>query len=89
MTEAETALTDFRKENVTGVESGVKEVGAMLMTIHKAMGDCDIVDHLKKLEAMASIFESPITFAYHLGKDIMVNGIDIFNEIEKAITDYD
>ena len=53
------------------------------------MSDCS---HLKadwkKLENMAEIFSSPQTFAYHVGKDLMVNGKDIFSEIEDAVAQY-
>lgn len=41
-----------------------------------------------KLEKMASIFSSPTAFAYHVGKDLMINGVDIFHEIEDAIQQY-
>lgn len=53
------------------------------------MSDCS---HLKadweKLAKMASIFESPTSFAYHVGKDLMINGKDIFAEVEDSITQY-
>lgn len=42
----------------------------------------------EKLESMAKIFNSPSGFAYHVGKDLMVNGKDIFAEIEDAVTQY-
>ena len=36
---------------------------------------------------MAAIFESPLSFTYHVGKDIIVNGVNIFKDIEQAIAD--
>jgi len=54
------------------------------------MSDCS---HLKadwqKLAAMAAIFKNPASFAYHVGKDLMINGKDIYSEIKLAIKDYD
>ena len=38
---------------------------------------------------MATIFESPWSFTYHVGKDIIVNGVNIFKDIEAAISDGD
>jgi len=38
---------------------------------------------------MIKVFSSPTSFAYHVGKDLMVNGKDIFGEIESAVTDYE
>ena len=87
--DAKTAIADFEKGGVSNVIDGVKEVGAMLKMIKAAMSDCS---HLKadwaKLEKMAAIFESPTSFAYHVGKDLLINGKDIYKEIATAIGDY-
>ena len=38
---------------------------------------------------MGKIFESPMSFVYHTGKDIVVNGVNIIDDIVKALEDYD
>lgn len=59
------------------------------MVVKQGMSDCS---HIKadwqKLAAMAAIFQSPSSFAYHVGKDLLVNGKDIFQEVEQAVADY-
>lgn len=37
---------------------------------------------------MVASWTSPLSFAYHVGKDLLLNGVDIFHEIEDAIDDY-
>ena len=37
---------------------------------------------------MVSIFESPVSFAYHVGKDLLINGVEIYHEVDTAIGDY-
>jgi hypothetical protein len=37
---------------------------------------------------MSDIFSSPKAFAYHVGKDLLINGKDIFSEIGDAISAY-
>lgn len=37
---------------------------------------------------MASVFTSPASFAMHVGKDILINGQDIYKDIQNAILDY-
>lgn len=37
---------------------------------------------------MAAIFASPSSFAYHVGKDLIINGKQIYTEVNTAITDY-
>jgi hypothetical protein len=52
--------------------------------------DCEgVVVDWDKLEKMAYIFKSPKSFAMHVGKDLLLNGKDIFHEIEDAISNFD
>jgi len=37
---------------------------------------------------MIQIFKSPTTFFYDIAKSLMVNGVEIFHEIEAAISAY-
>ena len=37
---------------------------------------------------MASEFASPTTFAWHLLKDLVVNGVDIYREITDSVTQW-
>ena len=30
-----------------------------------------------------------MSFAYHVGKDITVNGVNIYHDVEYCVTDYD
>lgn len=38
---------------------------------------------------MIKSFTSPMSFVYHVGKDILVNGKDIFTEVSTAVSDYE
>lgn len=37
---------------------------------------------------MAIIFASPYTLAYHVGEDILINGVQIYHDVEGALTAY-
>jgi len=88
-TDAETAILDFEKGDIDHVIDGVKQVGLMLQAVKSGMSDCS---HIKadweRLAQMAAIFASPASFAYHVGKDLLINGKDIFHEINTAVADY-
>ena len=43
-----------------------------------------VVDVVKGLEA----FKSPASYAFHIGKDILVNGKQIYGDIEQAVADW-
>lgn len=38
---------------------------------------------------MAAIFKSPQSFIYHTGKDLIVNGRQIYSEIKDSITQFE
>lgn len=59
------------------------------MHVKPAITDCKgVVADLEKLEKMAAIFESPTSFIYHVGKDLIVNGSQIYHEIDDSVTQY-
>jgi len=87
--DVENAYADFKKGHASDVIDGVKQVGSMLLTLKKALKDCNFTGDLKKIEAMAEIFASPLTFAYHVGKDLIVNSVNIYHEIRNAINDFE
>jgi len=61
----------------------------MYKVIKAGMQDCTkSKEDWAKFEEMISIFNSPASFAYHVGKDLIVNGAEIYGEVNSAITDY-
>jgi hypothetical protein len=83
------AIVDFEKKNTTGILAGIKKIGEAIKLIPSTVTSCKAVPaDLKKLEEMASVFTSPISLVYHVGKNLIVNGKDIYNDIDDAITQY-
>lgn len=88
--DAEVAYNDFKAGVASNVINGIKELADMLKVVKSGMQDCShLTADWKKMETMISIFNSPTIFAYHVGKDLLLNGKDIFHEIETAVTDYE
>jgi hypothetical protein len=74
--DAEALVKDFESDDTSKVINGIKIIGKMLKDIKSAVGDCKgIVMDLKKLEDMVEIFASPMSFVYHVGKDLLINGV--------------
>ena len=83
------AVEDFEKKTYDGVKDGIIELGQAIEGIGKALGDCKSIEKdVSKLIQMAAVFKSPISFAWHLGKDLIVNGVQIYHEINQSITEY-
>ena len=87
--DAEALVKDFESDDASKVINGIKIISSMLKHIKSAVGDCGgIALDLKKLEAMVEIFASPTSFVYHVGKDLLINGVQIFHLIDDATTQY-
>merc|ERR1711988_1390081 len=60
------------------------------MEIKKAMTDCkDIGQDWTKLATMAAEFSNPETAVVHIGKDLILHGKDIYNEVKASIDAWD
>lgn len=61
----------------------------MLAAIENDMQDCSSTQaDWTKLKNMISIFKHPLSLAYHIGKDLLLNGVDIYKNVNGAIADY-
>ena len=90
VTDVETAYADFKKETFDGVKNGIEEIGTIVKSIATDISDCKAgVTGIENLIHMAEGVSSPWSFAYHVGKDLLVNGVDIYHDIDDAITKYD
>lgn len=88
--DAKLAIDDFKKKDVSDVIAGIKEVAELMKVVKNGMQDCSSIKaDWEKLVKMISIFDSPTSFAYHVGKDLMVNGVQIYEEITTAVSDYE
>lgn len=38
---------------------------------------------------MAAIFSNPASFAFHTGKDIIVNGVEIYHDVKDSVTQFE
>ena len=85
----EAAFHDFEQETFSGVRDGIEMMGTIAESISNDLQNCEAVEpEFEQLIAMAEKFKSPLSFAFHVGKDLLVNGTDIYHDIEGAVTAY-
>jgi len=83
------AIEDFEKKSVDDTIHGLQEIGLAVNLLASEIQNCEgVVADWKTLEKMAAVFSSPASFAMHVGKDILLNGQDIFHQIEDAEQNY-
>jgi hypothetical protein len=88
---AATAIADFKAGDLSDVVAGIKELGSLVGELKTALTDCKSIgeDDWKKILNAVELMTHPISFAYHVAKDILVNGIQIFHDVEDAKTNWD
>lgn len=80
------AVADFEKKTLSGVTAGLKELGTAVKVVSSSVVTCKKAPaDITKIVAITKAFTSPWSVAYHIAKDLVVNGKDIFHEIFAAI----
>ena len=80
-------ISDLDSGHASGVKKGLREIGSALDSLRHALPDCkaaasEIEDFGKVIEKG---FKNPLSFVFHLGKDLIVNGRDIYGEITQSV----
>lgn len=84
--DAENAWKDFRSHDFHDITEGLKALGDAMFKVKSAITDCKAaVGDFEKLGEMAAEFSNPASVAWHIGKDLIVHGVDIFHEVEAAV----
>jgi hypothetical protein len=83
----ELAIKSFEKKTPEDVKEGLHLLSeAMEDVFPKAAAACgSTAKEVETLVKAISSFATPQTFAYHIGKDLLVNGVQIFEDINKSI----
>ena len=69
------AIADFKKKNAAAVLDGLKHLGTAVTEMKSEIQYCEgVKGDWEKLVKMVSIFNSPASFVYHVGKDLILNG---------------
>jgi len=83
------AIADLEKKTAPEVLKGLKLLVAAFQGLPADLKACKAVE--SDVEEIVNAFKqmtSPSAFAFHVGKDIVVNHEDIYHEIMTAISDY-
>jgi hypothetical protein len=86
----ESAIKDFEDGGLSSTVAGIKELGAMVHDVENALDECEQIssDDWSKLNHAVHLFKHPVRFAFHVLKDIIHNGVQIYHDINDAIDNY-
>ena len=86
---SELAVAQFKQHSASSTIEGIKELGDVIDEVADAIKDCKAIrDDLTKIAKMAAVFKSPMSFVYHVGHDIIVDGTQIFDQVADAVVDF-
>jgi hypothetical protein len=85
--DVKTGIQLLQKGDAADELKGLETIGAGIFEIKAAIADCKgVVADFEKLEKMAAVFTNPWSFVYHVGHDLVVNGVAI--EVEDSVSQY-
>jgi len=83
------AIKDLEQKTAAGVLNGLHLLAGAFNEIPAALTACKAVESdVKEIISALKQIHSPMSFAYHAGKDLIVNHNDIFHEITTAEAAY-
>lgn len=84
------AIVDFSSKDEAHIKDGLRLLGEAIEGLPDAMTACQAtVSEAERLYEMIKNFKSPSSFAWHVAKDLIVNGVQIYEDVEAAVAAYD
>lgn len=84
--QAEKTFNDCRQSVLDSKMECVKDFATLGNEVKDTVKDCkSIADDIETLAEIVAVFSNPVSFAWHVGKDLLVNGINIYHDVENAI----
>ena len=88
----EDAVAHFEKKTVTDVYEGIQELSIAMRDFANDVKDCGNDDDKHKAEMIIEMFKkigaNPKNWFIHVGKDILINGVPIWNDLSDAVSQY-
>jgi hypothetical protein len=86
---AEKAFKDCKTNSLNASLLCIADMAALAKEATTTLSDCENVgDDIAKLKQIVAAFTSPMSFIWHAGKDLLLNGVNIYNDIEAATDAY-
>ena len=64
----------------------MKKLGDAVWDIVGDLKQCGLATkHILSIGGMALAFSNPVSFAFHIGKDLIVNGVQIYKEMNDSV----
>lgn len=87
------AVELLQSNELEKVKEGIKKIGEAIQVLPDAITAChstqqELVDVAKEITALLNQMRHPLTFGFIVGKNLVLNGREIFSETYTAVQDY-
>ena len=92
VTDLTTAIADFKDGSYYRITDGIYYLGQFVAQIKTVTKDCPNAlreEDKLKLEEMADAFKNPKKLILDAGEDLIINGVEIYQDVKKGITRFD
>jgi len=84
-----TGVKDIETRNAVKVQEGIALIGKACEAVPAAVQQCkaggaDVAQLIKMIKS----FKNPVSFIYYVGKSLIINRVDVFNEVNQALAAY-
>ena len=90
VTDLEAAFKDFEDGSFHKIAAGIDELGKFLTQVSTTMEDCEKImsgDDVAQLKKMGDAFRHPVHLLIDAGKNVLLNGVSIYDDIKAADKD--
>ena len=89
VTHMQTAVEDFEAGSFHKIAAGIDELGKFVSQVATTMEDCEKVgsDDVAKLKKMGDAFLHPKRLIIDSAKNVLLNGVSIYDEVKTAAKD--
>eukprot|EP00347_Sterkiella_histriomuscorum_P020855 403336209 len=84
------SVQSFEKLSFSGIKEGLHEISETVKKVPNAIKDCKDAAQIDFTEifSMIEIFSHPLQLIYNIGKNLYMNGIDIYHNIQDGVAAY-
>jgi hypothetical protein len=83
------AVSLLEKKTPSSVLAGLKDLGKAYGALKDGLVKCKAAEaEIQAFVKAIEQFKTPEQFAFHVGKDLLVNGRDIYAEVKQAVADF-
>ena len=90
-TDVKAVVADFKAKDIQHIVDALKETLDLVKTVKNALTDCKpgAQAEWKKLDDMSMVLERPASLSWTVGKNLLINGNDIYSEVDSSVKAYE